>query len=107
MEAFVAGIAGGFAAHITFYIGPKDFAYHRAVEILIFAVLGGSDLVWGPILGAFILTALPEFLRFASEYRPLIYGAILVVMMAFRPQGLISEATVRFWRDRLRRRAEG
>ncbi len=101
MGAFVAGIAGGLAAHITFFIGPKDFAYHRAVEILLFAVLGGSDTVWGPLVGSFILTLLPEALRFATEYRSMIYGAILVLMMAFRPQGLISEETIRYWRTKL------
>lgn len=91
MGAMVAGIAGGLAAHITFYIGPKDFSYHRAVEILLFAILGGGDVVWGPLLGAVILTSLPEVLRSVADYREMIYGAILVVMMAFRPQGLISE----------------
>ncbi len=104
LGAFVAGIAGGLAAHITFYIGPKDFAYHRAVEILLFAVLGGSNLVWGPLLGAGILTVLPEVLRSFAAYREMIYGAILVAMMAFRPQGLISEETVRFWQAKLVRR---
>lgn len=101
MGAFVAGIAGGLAAHVTFYIGPKDFAYHRAVEILLFAVLGGSDVVWGPLLGSVILTLLPEVLRFATEYREMIYGGILVIMMVFRPQGLISEDTLRFWQKKL------
>jgi len=101
MGAFVAGIAGGLAAHITFYIGPKDFAYHRAVEILLFAVLGGSDVVWGPLLGSVILTLLPEVLRFATEYREMIYGGILVIMMAFRPQGIISEDTLRFWQKKI------
>lgn len=100
LGAFVAGIAGGLAAHITFYIGPKDFAYHRAVEILLFAVLGGSNVVWGPLLGSVILTSLPEFLRSAAVYREMIYGAILVTMMIFRPQGLLSEETLRFWRTK-------
>ncbi|MCC5467158.1 hypothetical protein [Pelosinus baikalensis] len=66
-----------------------------------FAVLGGSDVVWGPILGAVLLTVLPEVLRFATEYREMIYGAILVLMMAFRPQGLISESTLALWRAKL------
>jgi branched-chain amino acid transport system permease protein len=91
LGAFVAGIAGGLAAHVTFYIGPKDFSYHRAVEILLFAVLGGSDVVWGPVLGSVILTLLPELLRSVAEFREMIYGAILVMMMIFRPQGLLSE----------------
>lgn len=107
LGAFFAGVAGGFSAHVTYYIGPGDFDYHRTVEILIFAVLGGSNLVWGPVLGALLLTLLPELLRAASDYRMMIYGVILVVMMAFRPQGLLSEETVRFWRAKLGRRASG
>jgi branched-chain amino acid transport system permease protein len=103
LGAFIAGVAGALSAHLTFYIGPVDFDYHRTVEILIFAVLGGSNLVWGPILGAFLLTLLPEALRAASDYRMMIYGAILVLMMAFRPQGLISEETLRFWKEKLGR----
>ena len=99
--AFVAGVAGALAAHITFYIGPKDFSYHRAVEILLFAVLGGGDVIWGPLLGSAILTLLPELLRTVAEYREMIYGGILVIMMIFRPRGLISEETLRFWRSRL------
>ena len=102
LGAFVAGIAGGLSAHLTFYIGPKDFAYHRAVEILLFAVLGGSNVVWGPLLGSVILTSLPEVLRSAAIYREMIYGSILVVMMTFRPQGLLDETTLQNWKRRLR-----
>jgi len=94
LGAFVAGMAGALSAHVTYYIGPKDFSYHRAVDILLYAVLGGSDLVWGPLLGAVILTLLPEVLRPVADYRTMIYGAILVAMMIFRPQGLISEQMV-------------
>ncbi|ODA40681.1 branched-chain amino acid ABC transporter permease [Desulfosporosinus sp. BG] len=103
LGALIAGIAGGLSAHLTFFIGPKDFAYNRTVEILTFAVLGGSDLIIGPIVGALLLTLLPELLRSASEYRLMIYGALMVAMMAFRPQGLISEETVRFWKRKLGR----
>lgn len=88
--AMLAGFAGALYAHITAYISPADFGYHRAVEILIFAVFGGSEIIWGPIFGAIFLTAMPEFLRAVSEYRYMIYGIILIVMMAFRPQGLID-----------------
>lgn len=105
LGAFIAGFAGGLSAHLTNYIGPSDFDYHRTVEILIFAVFGGSNLVWGPVLGATLLTLLPEFLRSASDYRMMFYGAILVIMMAFRPNGLISEETISFWRNKLGRRS--
>lgn len=88
--AIVAGFAGALFAHVMAYISPSDFSYHRAVEILIFAVFGGSEVIWGAIFGAIFLTTMPEFLRFISEYRYMIYGLILVLMMAFRPQGLID-----------------
>lgn len=105
LGALVAGIAGGLAAHVTFYIGPKDFSYHRAVEILLFAVLGGSDVVWGPVLGAVILTLLPEMLRSVAEFREIIYGSVLVLMMIFRPQGLLNQAVLSSLRERwLKRR---
>jgi branched-chain amino acid transport system permease protein len=88
--ALLAGFAGGLFAHVTGYISPADFTYHRAVEILVFAVFGGGELLWGPIFGATFLTIMPEALRSLSEYRYMIYGAFLVLMMIFRPQGLID-----------------
>lgn len=94
-SAVVAGFAGALYAHITSYISPSDFDYHRAVEILIFAVFGGSEVIWGPIFGAAFLTSMPEFLRELSDYRYMIYGLLLVVMMAFRPQGLIDAQMIR------------
>lgn len=88
--AVLAGFAGALYAHVMAYISPADFAYHRAVEILIFAVFGGSEVVWGAIFGALFMTIMPEALRFISEYRYMIYGVILILMMAFRPQGIID-----------------
>lgn len=88
--AMAAGFAGAIYAHITGYISPSDFDYHRAIDILIYAVFGGSDVIWGPVFGAAFLTAIPEFLRSIADYRYMIYGVILVAMMAFRPQGVID-----------------
>lgn len=88
--ALLAGFAGALYAHVTAYISPSDFDYHRAVEILIFAIFGGSEVIWGPIFGAIFLSSMPEYLRVISEYRFMIYGALLVLMMAFRPQGIID-----------------
>jgi branched-chain amino acid transport system permease protein len=88
--AIVSGFAGALYAHVLAYISPADFSYHRAVEILIFAVFGGSEVIWGAIFGAIFLTSMPEILRVISDYRYMIYGVILVLMMAFRPQGLID-----------------
>lgn len=93
--AILAGMAGALFAHVTFFISPVDFDYHKAVDILIFAVLGGSEVIWGPILGATLLTLLPEALRFASDYRMMIFGTILVLMMIFRPQGILDANMLR------------
>lgn len=98
--AMISGFAGTLFAHVVTYISPADFSYHRAVEILIFAVFGGSNVIWGPVFGATFLTSIPEFLRFISEYRYMIYGLILIAMMAFRPQGLIDAQLI----HRLRRK---
>jgi branched-chain amino acid transport system permease protein len=100
--AAISGIAGALFGHVTFFISPVDFDYHKAVEILIFAVLGGSEVIWGPILGSTLLTLLPEALRFASDYRMMIYGLILILMMIFRPQGFLDANMIRNlskWRE--------
>ena len=88
--AFIAGIGGGLYAHITNFINPTDFSYHKVVQILLFPVFGGSNVVWG----SFILTLLPEVLRFLSDYRDIIYGALLVILMAVRPDGILTESMV-------------
>jgi branched-chain amino acid transport system permease protein len=92
--ALLSGFAGALFAHATSYISPADFTYHRAVEILVFAVFGGSEHLFGPVFGAMFLTVVPEALRFVSDYRHIIYGFLLVVMMVFRPQGVIDPPLV-------------
>jgi len=101
--ALLSGFAGALFAHSTSFVSPGDFTYHRAVEILVFAVFGGSEQILGPVFGAAFLTVLPEALRPISDYRYILYGILLVVMMVFRPQGVIDPALVR----RLRRSGKG
>jgi branched-chain amino acid transport system permease protein len=105
--AFVSGVAGALFAHVTSYISPSDFSYHRAVEILIFAVFGGSEIIWGPVFGAIFLTSMPEILRGIDDYRYIIYGIILVIMMAVRPQGLLDQHTLSFLTKKLRKKRRG
>jgi branched-chain amino acid transport system permease protein len=93
--AALSGFAGALFAHVTAYISPADFTYHRAVEILVFPVFGGSEHVLGPVFGAMFLTALPEILRPVSDYRNVLYGIILVLVMVYRPQGWIDPPLVR------------
>lgn len=94
LGAFIAGVAGALYAHATFFINPTDFSYHKVVDILLYAVFGGSNVIWGPVLGAFILTLLPEALRFMADYRQMLYGALLVLLMLFRPNGILSDEII-------------
>lgn len=88
--AFVAGYAGSLAAFSSFYISPSEFGFGRAVDTLAYAVVGGMGSVGGPILGAVLLTLLPEALRFLQGYRDVINGVILLAVIVFLPQGLWS-----------------
>ncbi len=105
--AIFAGFAGAMYAHVLSYISPADFSYHKAVEILVFAVFGGSEVVLGAIFGAFFLTMLPEALRAVSDYRFMIYGVLLIIMMAYRPQGIIDEHMMRWFTRKGRRTQHG
>lgn len=96
--SMLAGLGGGLYAHLTTAITPDDFSYHRAVEILSFAVIGGMEVVVGPLFGATLLTLMPEFFRVLSDYKLLLYGALMVLVMAFRPQGLITADLLRIRR---------
>src|SRR5699024_12636064 len=79
-----------------------DFSYHKAVEILVFTVFGGSEVVIGAIFGATFLTLIPEVLRSISDYRFMIYGVLLVIMMAYRSQGVIDENMLRWIKSRVK-----
>jgi branched-chain amino acid transport system permease protein len=104
--AVIAGFAGALYAHVLAYISPADFAYHRAVEILVFTVFGGSEVIWGPVFGSLFLTLMPEVLRFISEYRYMLYGLIIIIMMAVRPQGLIDVPLLEFLKSKRPKRRQ-
>jgi len=92
--AFMAGVGGGIFAHYQEYVEPLMFDVMHAIEFLIFAIFGGIQIFWGPIFGALVLTFVPEFLRVIQEWRMELYGALLIVMMIVRPQGVIGLDTV-------------
>lgn len=85
-----AGFAGVIFAAKTTFINPSSFTFMESAMILSMVVLGGMGSIAGVIIAAVILILAPEYLRAFSEYRMLIFGAIMVIMMIFRPQGLIS-----------------
>ncbi|MEE8440267.1 MAG: branched-chain amino acid ABC transporter permease [Spirochaetia bacterium] len=89
--AFWAGLAGVIFAARTTFVNPESFRVWESVLILCMVVLGGMGSIPGVIIGALILILLPEYLRAFSDYRLLIFGGVLVVMMVFRPGGLIPK----------------
>ena len=90
LGAFWAGLVGVvFAAHNNF-INPDSFTFMDSAMILAMVVLGGMGSILGVIIAALTLKLLPEYLRAFAEYRMLVFGAIMVLMMIFRPQGLIN-----------------
>ncbi len=90
VSAFMAGIGGCLYAHFLGYINPSDFGFLKSIDMLSMIVLGGLGSIPGAVFGASLLSAAPEFLRFMSQYRMLVYGALLVFLMVFRPNGLLG-----------------
>ena len=97
VSAFIAGLAGGFLAHYTNAIAPRDFGFGRAVDILVYAIVGGSTHFAGPMLGAALITVLPEFLRTLKGLgiepgaaTVFVNGLILLLVILFLPNGLLS-----------------
>lgn len=90
ISAMMAGLAGACYASLTRYIDPNTFSFDVSMVILSIVIFGGMGSIPGMIVGAVILVSFPEVLRFMSEYRFVVYGLILVLMMRFRPQGLLG-----------------
>jgi branched-chain amino acid transport system permease protein len=90
ISTFIAGLAGCVYAYYMGFIMSYDFQFMTSITILSMAVVGGLGTIAGPIVGAVILGLIPEVFRFVSNYRLLVYGTILVLMMSFKPQGIMG-----------------
>ena len=97
LGAAIAGLAGALNAHLTFFIGPAEYGFDRGVEILTMAILGGIGGLAGPVIGATIVTLLPELLRGFKDFRLMINGIILVVIVLFLPKGIWDPLRIRGW----------
>lgn len=86
-SALFAGIAGGYYATYISFISPDSFTFLDSVTILSMVVLGGLASIPGAVIGAIVLGLAPEVLRFMADYRMLLYGALMVIMMIFKPDG--------------------
>jgi branched-chain amino acid transport system permease protein len=90
LAAALAGLAGSLFAHYIKHINYESFGLHASILILCMVVLGGMGSILGSVVGAIILTALPETLRQFQSYQDLIYGGLLVALLVWRPQGLLG-----------------
>jgi branched-chain amino acid transport system permease protein len=89
-SAFVAGLSGAFTAHMYTYINHETFTNTTSILVLTMVILGGMGNMLGAVLGALALTALPELFRGLVDYRYLVYGITLLLLVRFRPQGLLG-----------------
>ena len=98
LGAALAGLAGALEAHFSFMVAPNGFAFGRVVDMLVFAVFGGTAAFYGPVIGAAFLTILPELLRELAPLlgiepgplRTLVNGLVLLVIILFLPNGIVS-----------------
>lgn len=105
VASLFAGVGGSLYSFHVGYISPVAFGFVKSIDIFVIVVLGGMGSLTGAIFAAIFLTYLPEELRAFDEYRLLIYSAILIIVMLYRPQGLMGtkefsvDGTIRFFKD--------
>ncbi|AMA74219.1 MULTISPECIES: branched-chain amino acid ABC transporter permease [Aneurinibacillus] len=90
LGSFFAGIAGGLYAHNFYIIQPTNFGFLKSFDILIFVVLGGLGSMSGAVISAILLTIVSTFLQDYPETRMIIYSLVLIIVMIYRPQGLMG-----------------
>lgn len=90
LASMFAGVGGAIFAFSIGFIAPTSFGFLKSVEIFVIVVLGGMGSLTGSIFATIVLISLPELLRDFAEYRYLLYSTLLIVMMLFRPQGILG-----------------
>ena len=86
----IIAAGGALAAHYVLVIVPSQLGFFYSLTYIIFLLFGGIQTLWGPVLAAVLLTAVPEVLRFTNEYRLILYGLIIVLVVMWRPEGLVT-----------------
>ncbi len=107
LGASIAGVAGGLNAHYTFTIGPGNYAFENAVDILTMAVFGGTSNLVGPVIGSTILTLLPEAMRYLKDFRLAANGLILIIVILYLPKGIWDPARFRLFRQKFMQSKSG
>ena len=88
ISCFVAGLCGGFYAHYIGILTPDIMATKHTVEVLVIAYIGGRGSIWGPLFAAFLIVPVFEYLNFLLEYKYVLYGLLLILVMIYYPRGI-------------------
>ncbi len=96
ISAFYAGVAGGLFGFYMTYLSPSNFGIGKSSDLLAAVVFGGMQSLIGPVITAFLLVGIPELLRFLLDWRLVIYGILFVVVMVYRPQGMLGYREMNF-----------
>lgn len=91
----IVGAAGSIQAHYILVLNPHELGFFVSLTYIIFLLVGGMQSLWGPLLAAVVLTALPEVSRFMADYRMILYGFVIVIVVLFRPEGLLTRRPTR------------
>ena len=93
ISAIMGGLAGVLLGPFLTVLSPAQFTIFASVDMIIMVVVGGAGTIIGPLIGAVFLIYVPELLSFAAEYRPLIFGVLLIALMIFMPSGVMGVLT--------------
>ncbi|MFK7838549.1 MAG: branched-chain amino acid ABC transporter permease [Sulfitobacter sp.] len=90
ISAMFGGLAGAIYAHYQSFINPEIFGVAQSLDAILAVIVGGSGTIAGPVIGAFFVVLLPEYLRFADSFRLILYGLVLVLATIFMPRGIVG-----------------
>lgn len=105
--AGMAAVAGSLYAHYVTFLSPESFGFGFSIELVVMVIVGGTRSIWGSLLGAVLLTVLPEYLRVLKDYDILVYGVVVIAVVMFLPsgiagaleQGLVRRRRAGRWRE--------
>jgi branched-chain amino acid transport system permease protein len=100
LSAIYASMAGSLYAHFITFISPSSFSLMFSILLLMMVVVGGAGTIWGALLGTMLLTLLPEYFRGLEDFEVLVYGAILMVVLLFMPDGILQGIRKLFWGEK-------
>tara|TARA_B100000614_G_C14229367_1_gene361690 strand:- start:85 stop:564 length:480 start_codon:yes stop_codon:yes gene_type:complete len=104
--AAIAGVGGGLYASFSSFVLAENFSFHLALLSIFYVAVGGMYTFYGPIIGAALLTLLPELFRFASDFRMILYGVVVIVVVIVFPRGIVDDIIYRIEIKKNRKRKQ-